>query len=174
VEIAFSVAALAVSMASAAIATLSYRQTLKWRRQAHRARVVLFRVSVGSKTVLTSPDQTWDVGGVHRSVQGLLREELRQAIGELPEDALDAGEAMVEACARLLRELRPYAIDRARVSDVISGIPPAGRAYAAPQAREAYAAWIKTMTRYLAELETRWGSEASGRLRSLRRMRATH
>jgi hypothetical protein len=73
--------------------------TASWRREAHRAAVVGFRLLVKRKQVFV--DQ-------HKSRVYDLREDLCRALPGLPDPALVIGEKIVNECTSYLTALRPF------------------------------------------------------------------
>jgi hypothetical protein len=120
-----SAAALVVSIGAAAFAYLSYRQADRFRRDAYYGEVAAFAAAIRRKTVLEAPDTSrWDASGVHESVREL-RDDLTDRIAKLPREMVPTGQAVVESCARLLAEMRPWALDPNRARTDIQQIPEA-------------------------------------------------
>jgi hypothetical protein len=143
-ELWISAAALVISGGAAAIAGLSYRQASRFRRETYFAEVAAFRAAIRRKTVLEAPDTPrWDSGGVHDSVREL-RDDLADRIGKLPKEMVPTGEATVEACTRVLAELRPWALDPKQVRTDIHQIP---------EALAVVEKWVATIRAQLAVLD---------------------
>ena len=139
-----SAAALVISGGAAAVAGLSYRQADRFRRQTYFAEVAAFRAAIRRKTVLEAADTPrWDSRGVHDSVREL-RDDLADRIGKLPEEMVATGEAAVEACTRLLAELRPWALDPGQVGVDIQELP---------GAHAAVDNWVAAIRGHLARLD---------------------
>jgi hypothetical protein len=124
-ELVTSVVALVISAGAAVVAGLSYRRAGRFRDEAYFAEVAAFRAAIRRKTVLQAAETArWDAPGVHDSVREL-RDDLADRIGNLPKEMVPSGEAAVEACTRLLGELRPWALDSSKVGVDIHEIPDA-------------------------------------------------
>jgi hypothetical protein len=101
------IAALVISLLSATVASSTLIYTRTWRREAHRAAIIAYYMTVRKRQVFEDPNVAlWNASGVHDSVYRI-RDDLMSALPTLPAPALAIGERMIDACLRYLIELRP-------------------------------------------------------------------
>jgi hypothetical protein len=101
-------ASVVVSIAAACISLTALWFTTSWRREKYRAAVIGFRL-LATRKHFFDKDETgkWNAEGIHTSVREL-RDELTNALPDLPDSALAIGVKMVEECKPYLIALRQF------------------------------------------------------------------